>query len=166
MLKYVFVFLLVLMLSGCGAQETFETVSDLDAAPVYATDNHISFSLPDDAAVESMEAEDGSKIYLCNGYTLTVHKLASGDLDRTLREITGFGRDALTVMETVKNGFKCYRCVWSAAGEGEDQVGRATILDDGQSHHVIAVMADSAQAGDLIGAWEHIMASATLVNTD
>ena len=163
--KFMFVLAAVLLLSGCGAQETFETVSDVNAAPVLATQNRLQISLPDEAAVASMEAEDGSTIYLCDGYTVTVQQLSGGDLDRTLREITGFSKDALLVMETVRDGHKRYECVWSAAGEGEDQVGRAAILDDGQHHHIVTVMAGYTQAGELRSTWQHIMDSATLVST-
>lgn len=153
-------------MSGCGAQETFETVSDSDAVQVVALKYQLQVSLPEEAAISSMESNDDNKIYLCDGYALTVQKLSAGDLDRTLREITGFGADALTVMQTRKDGFKQYECVWAAAGENEDQVGRATILDDGTYHHAVTVMAGYTQAGDLQSTWQDIMDSATLVSTD
>lgn len=164
--KCVWVLALVLLLSGCGAEETFERVSDVNAAPVLAGDCRLQVSLPEEAALASMEADDGSKIYLCDGYSVTVQTLSGGDLDRTLRQVTGFGRDSLLVMETAGDGYKRYECVWSAAGEGEDQVGRAAVLDDGEHHHIVTVMAGYTQAGDLSSTWQHIMDSATLVNTD
>jgi len=113
-----------------------------------------------------MEAEDGSKIYLCDGYCVTLQDYPSGDLDRTLRQTTGFGKDSLLVMETRQGQWKQYECVWSAAGEGEDQMCRATILDDGEKHYVVTVMADYSKAGDLNSTWQHIMDSATLVSID
>lgn len=157
--------MIVFLLTGCSFQETLETVLDDNVAPVMATTKQLVFSLPEDAAVPSMES-DGGTIYLCDDYTLTVQTLASGDLDRTLRQITGFEKDALLVMETNQNGIKRYECAWSAAGESEDQVGRAVVLDDGVYHHVITVMSGYSDVADLTSEWTHILSSATLVNTD
>ena len=39
-------------------------------------------------------------------------------------------------------------CVWAAAGEGTDQVGKAVILDDGIYHYAVAVLVPSEQAGE------------------
>ena len=157
--------MIVFLLTGCSFQETLETVLDDNVAPVMATTKQLVFSLPEDAAVPSMES-DGGMIYLCDDYTLTVQTLASGDLDRTLRQITGFEKDALLVMETNQNGIKRYECAWSAAGESEDQVGRAVVLDDGVYHHVITVLSGYSDVADLTSEWTHILSSATLVNTD
>lgn len=155
----------VLFLTGCGSQETFETLSDIWAVPAAATKHQVQVLLPEEAAIPSMEAGDGSKLYLCDGYTVTVQTMDAGDLDRTLRQATGFSKDALTVMETLRDGFKCYECVWCAAGEGEDAVCRAVIMDDGSCHYVVTVMANYTQAGDLSATWQHILDSVTLVST-
>lgn len=160
------ILVLAVFLTGCGAQETFETVSDIYDAPAMAQMRQLEIALPKEAAVPSMENEDAGKIYLCNGYTLTVQTLAGGDLDRTMRQLTGFGREQLTVMETQVEGIDRYACVWSAAGEGGDQIGRAVILDDGSYHYAVTVMADSASAGELAEIWQEILKSAKLSSTD
>lgn len=165
MKKCLIIAILMLLLTGCGQNETFETVSDVNAAPVLAVENRLQVSLPDEATLATMEIDDGSKLYLCDGYTVTLQKLPSGDLDRTLREATGFSRDGLLVMETIQGDWKRYECVWSAAGEGEAQVCRAAILDDGNNHHIVTVMADYTRAGDLSSTWQHILDSAILVST-
>ena len=165
MKRCIFLLMIVFLLTGCSFQETLETVLDDNVAPVMATTKQLVFSLPEDAAVPSMES-DGGMIYLCDDYTLTVQTLASGDLDRTLRQITGFEKDALLVMETNQNGIKRYECAWAAAGESEEQVGRAVVLDDGVYHHVITVMSGYSNVADLTSEWTHILSSATLVNTD
>lgn len=157
--------MMALLLSGCSFRETFETISDIDAAPVLSKGNELQLSLPDEASIATVAAADGSKIYLCDGYTVTVQTFDAGDLDRTLRETTGFGIDQLQVIMTQAHGVKRYECVWAAAGEGEDQVGRAVILDDGVFHYVVTAMAGSAKAGSLQTTWEHILQSATLVST-
>lgn len=157
---------LVLFLSGCGAQETFETVSDVVDMPVMAQAQQIELKLPKDAAAASMENPNAGKIYLCDGYTLTVQTMEAGDLDRTLRQLTGYGRQQLTIMETRQGKTKRYESVWTAAGEGGDQVGRAVILDDGNYHYAVTVMADFSTAGELTPVWQELLASAKLVSTD
>lgn len=162
MKKLLIIPVLCLLLSGCGAQETFETVSDVYATPADAQMYRVELSLPENAVVQTMEATDGSTLYLCDGYSVTVQTMEAGDLDRTLRQVTGFGKDSLTVMETVKDGFDYYECVWCASGENTDQVCRAAILDDGTYHYAVTVMADYELAGDLSATWEHILDSMTL----
>ena len=159
------ILVLGLLLCGCGTQETFEPVSDVYAVPVSAEQYELKVVVPEEAAVPAMEGTDGGKLYLCDGYTVTVQTLDGGDLNRTLRETTGFDKEALTVMQTAKAGIKRYECAWSAAGEGEDAVGRAVILDNGAQHYVVTVMANYTQAGQLQATWQHILDSVTLVST-
>lgn len=141
-------------------------MSDVYDAPAMVQTHQLEITLPKEAAVPSMENEDAGRIYLCDGYTLTVQTLAGGDLDRTLRQITGFGRAQLTVMETRSEDITRYACVWSAAGEGGDQVGRAVILDDGSCHYAVTVMAEASIAGDLAENWQEILESVKLSSTD
>jgi len=166
MMKKIWVLpVLALLLTGCGAQQTFETVSDVYAVPASATVYEAQLSLPDEAALQTIEAQEGSKLYLCDGYTVTVQTLQAGDQDRTLHAVTGFGKEELRYIQTQKDGFQCYSCAWSAAGEGEDTVCRAVILDDGNRHHAVTVMADYTKAGDLAAQWQHILDSVSLVST-
>ena len=157
---------LLLLLTGCGAQQTFETVSDVLDMAAMAPMQQLSLALPKDAAAASMENPNAGKIYLCDGYTLTVQTMDAGDLDGTLRQLTGYGREQLTVMKTQQDNAVRYESVWSAAGEGGDQVGRAVILDDGNCHYAVTVMADFAAAGELTAVWQEILSSVKLVSTD
>ena len=81
---------------------------------------------------------------------------------KTIREVTGFSADRLTLMETEKDGFSCHSCVWTAAGEGGDQIARTVILDDGNFHYAVTAMADSDAAGQLSDVWLHIFRSVSL----
>ena len=150
---------LALLLTGCGVQETFETVADVYVQPVSVKVGDVSIMLPEDASVAVLENPDAGTLYLCDGYTLTLQTLQAGDLDRTLRQVTGFSRENLTLMQTTDTSCKRYECVWSAAGEAEDQVGRATVLDDGNYHYVLTVMAGASKAGELNDAWREIFDS-------
>lgn len=156
------ILLLVLFLSGCSAQETFETVSDDYDISAMAQMQQLQLTLPENAAVTTMENDETGKIYLCDGYTVTVQTMGAGDLNKTLRQVTGFSEDQLTIMQTQKDGFTRYDCVWCAAGEGGDQVCRAAILDDGSYHYAVTVMAEQSVAGQQTETWQSILNSLNL----
>lgn len=164
MKKCLIVIMLALLLTGCAEPKTFETMSDVYYQPEISTASQISLSLPEDAAVSVMKNPLTGSIYLCDGYTVTLHTVSAGDLDATLRDATGFSRENLLVMERNDGENRRYECVWAAAGEGEDQVGRAVVLDDGSYHYVLTVMADAHRAGGLTETWQQIMDSFS-VNT-
>lgn len=160
------VFLLAVFLTGCSAQQTMETIADILDVSTTAEVQQVQLSLPEDAALATLENEDAGKLYLCDGYSVAVQTMQSGDLDRTLQQTTGFSREQLTVITTQREDFVRHDCVWSAAGEGGDQTCRGAVLDDGYYHYVVTVMADADKAGQLTATWQHILDSATLVSTD
>lgn len=166
MKKVCILFVVVLLLSGCAAQPAFETVSDLADVSAMAQQRQLKLALPKEASTPTLQSDTAGELYLCDGYTLSVQTLRSGDLDATLRSLTGFSREQLTVMETLKHGIKRYDCVWTAAGEGGDQVARAVILDDGSYHYAVTVMADFASAGELSSTWKSILDSVSITDTD
>lgn len=166
MKKALLVLFVGLLLTGCGAKETMETVSDIYAVPASVTMYQVQLSLPDDAVSQSMEAEDGSKMYMCDGYTVTVQTMDAGDLNRTLQAVSGFSGEKLTVMRTRANNVNRYESAWCAAGEAEEQICRGLILDDGNYHYAVTIMANYSVAGEKADAWRHILDSACLVSTD
>ena len=154
--------LVMLFLCGCSAEETFETLSDIWAQPAMATLREVELTLPKDAAVQTLQSDAAGKLYLCDGYILTVQNLPAGDLSRTLVQLTGRTQEQLTLMQTKRDALDCYETVWCAAGEGGDQMGRALILDDGNYHYAVCVMADAAVAGELTPTWQQLMNSVSL----
>lgn len=154
--------LMFLMLTGCGTKETFETVNDEVIQPVMATARELSVTLPESAAAQAMQSEDGSKLYFCDGYVLTVQTLNGGNMERTLKELCGFRTDSLRVLETVAGEYKRRDWVWTAAGEGGDHIGRAAVLDDGHYHYCVTVMADAGAAGKLESEWNVLFSSLCL----
>lgn len=148
-----------LMLCGCGAEPVMETLGDAYVQPVSADVGQVLLELPQEAATPTLESTAGGKLYLCGDYEITVQTVAAGDLDKTLKNATGFSREQLTVMETVSSGIKRYECAWSAVGEGTDQVGRAVVLDDGAYHYVLTVMAAAENTGSLAQTWDGILGS-------
>lgn len=159
MKKCCVVLLMVMLLTGCGTAQTFETVSDELLQPVMEQCGQIVLSVPDSASTAVMEAEDGGKLYLCDGYTLTVQTLAGGDMDRTVRSLCGYPADALTLMQTRDGSWSRYEWVWVSAGEGGEQMGRAAVLDDGRYHYCVTVMSDASDTAALEPEWDAVFAS-------
>ena len=147
----------VLLLFGCSAQQTMETVEDVYASLPEPARRDMSISLPTDA---SLGLVNGSKkLYFCDGYEIMVDVLPAGDLNATLLDVTGYPRKALTVMETAVSDLDRYECVWSAAGEGGDVVGRAVILDDGNYHYCLCVIGSADDTGSLQQTWSELLTS-------
>lgn len=151
--------MMLVMLSGCGAVETFETVADEVAEPVMAQMEGIQLEVPEDAAVTVMGRQDGDVIYLCDGFSLAVQTLQAGDLHGTIQAVSGFDADQVTVIRTQTQDVDRYDWVWSAAGEGGDQLCRAAVLDDGAYHYTLTAMADAGAAGALEQQWDEIFGS-------
>lgn len=155
-----------LVLSGCGAQETFETVSDLYAQPVSAILQQVVLDVPQEAAAMVMQSDSEGTMYLCDDYTITVQTFASGDLNKTLQTVTGYEIERLQLMQTRTDNAKRYECVWTAAGEGQTQVGRTCLLDDGSYHYVLTVMAAESRSGELMQTWNALMESFRIASPD
>lgn len=166
MKKIVIALLLVaLFAAGCSRQETMETVGDVLVQQTAAPMQQVVVDLPKEAALPTMETEDG-KLYLCENYTISQQIMESGDLERTVRAVSGYSREDLKVMETAWEKVKRYDFVWTAAGETEDQVCRACILDDGSYHYVLTAFADASQAGQLQDTWREMFNSFRLISPE
>ncbi len=153
MKKWLVVLLFGALLSGCAAEETFETIGDLDMAPAVQQERDLVVSIPDPAEV--MQGASGT-LYLCEDYTLAVEVMTAGDLSSTMRNLTGFGTDDLTVITTASGDYSRYECVWTAAGEGGDWVGRTLVLDDGAHHYCVTMQYSAADANGLQETWQEI----------
>lgn len=150
-----------LLLSGCGNQEVFEQMDDVyqAAAPQAAV---VSLEIPEDAAVPAIGSGPNHAIYFCDGYTMTVQTLIGGDLNRTLKELTGFPQEMLTVLQTRDGELRRYEGTWTCVGEGGDQVGRLVLLDDGAYHYAVTVIAPAELISQLRLTWDTLFDSVTL----
>ena len=161
MKKTVLVGLMALLLCGCRAEETFETVSDEWIAPVMASPREVSVSLPGEASVPAVESENG-RLYLCEDYEVFIQTLDSGDLNATIRTVSGYEAEELTVMETNLDGISRYEFVWTSAGERGDWLGRGVILDDGDYHYVMTVLRDEGTTENSQVVWSEVFRSFSL----
>ena len=159
MKRWIWVCLLAVLLTGCAAEETLETVSDEWIVPVMAQPREISVRLPENALAPVLEQEN-RQLYMAQGYEIMLETLASGDLDATIRTLSGYGKDQLTVMETRQNDADRYDFVWTTAGEAGDRLGRAVILDDGNYHYCMSVLRDPEETRIL---WRDVFGSFTLI---
>ena len=160
MKKLLVLFGVMVLLAGCSVQ-TFERVEDQNDVPALATPAQLQLELPEDAAALTMQGNSGT-LYFCENYDISVEILPSGNLDSTLRTLTGFGREELNIFQTLRSDADCYEAVWSAAGEAGDQVGRLMVLDDGAFHYCVSLMGSAESAGDHMEEWNAIFASAAL----
>jgi hypothetical protein len=151
--------LVVVFLTGCAAEQTMETISDELMKPVMAPVGKVELSLPESAWVQSMQGSNEDKLYFCNGYTVAVQTMHRGDLVETVQALSGFLPESLEIMETVSHGNKRWDWAWTCAGEGGDMICRAAVIDDGNYHYCVTVMASAASAGQLETEWNSLLES-------
>ena len=147
-----------MIFAGCGGEQTMETVADEPVLEVMAEPREIYVSLPDDSVLPAMESDSGT-VYFCKDYDIAVQTLESGDLQKTVQSVSGYSPEDLTIMETALPDYTRYDFVWSAAGELGQQVCRASILDDGDYHYVLAIMGNADTAGEYGQIWSGILES-------
>ena len=160
MKKVWLIMVLLLLLTGCGAGE-FAPLLDVYAPEALPGPAQITLSLPEEAGIEVFGGDTG-RIYLCDGYSITVETLSGGSIDSSLRQLTGYDSKSLTVLQRTEGSLQRYECAWTCAGEAGDQVGRAVVVDDGLYHYCVSVMADALDAGSLQAQWQQILGSVNL----
>lgn len=149
---------LALALGGCGSSEVMETVGDEYVVAAMAAPRQIQVQLPGEAALPAME-NDSARLYLCRDYEIALQTLTGGDLDETLRSVTGYGKEQLTMVETVRSDMPCYEFAWSCAGETGQQVGRGILMDDGCYHYVMTALRDAEGPEDTQILWNEVFSS-------
>ena len=155
------VLLMGILLAGCGETPVMETVADELLVPVAADPARILVELPPEAAAAALELEN-QEFYQCQGYELMLQTLPSGDLDATVRQVSGFPEEKLTILKTDPDLWKRYDLVWSAMAQEGELVGRAAILDDGNYHYVLTVLAPADTVVQLEETWGEIFQSFSL----
>lgn len=158
MKKCVFLLLVMVLLAGCGVQETFETVADVYAPAEPAEHRAVTLTLPEGTTATSLENETG-EYYLCGDFEFGIETMNAGNLGRTVTAVCGYSIEDVTLIQTQTEEFDRYDFVWCAVGEDGDQIGRAVILDDGNYHYVLTALTNADHAGNLRQAWNEMFAS-------
>lgn len=151
--------LFVILLSGCKAEETLETVSDEWIVPVMAQPREVSVRLPEDLVLPVLEQE-GRQLYMGPNYEIMLETMAAGDLQATIRNLSGYEQEQLTILETDQGEWNRYEFVWTAAGEQGHRLGRAVILDDGDYHYCMSVLRDTEES---LIVWQDVFQSFSLI---
>ena len=140
---------LTMLLTGCAAQETFETVQNIIPVEPVASPQQFFASLPEEAAAPTFQDGDREELYVCQDYCISKQILDGGDMRKTLLAVTGKNQEELELIKTKDALWDRYDFVWTSAGEEGLQLGRACLLDDGNFHYVLSVMAQEETAGAL-----------------
>ena len=151
--------LAALVLAGCSQAPAAETVTDVLEEPVMAQPRELHLELPGETVACAMESDSG-RLYLGDGYEVMVQTLPGGDLDATIRSLTGFHREDITVMQTGQEP-KRWEFAWAAAGERGERVGRGVVLDDGSYHYCLSVLQDAGD-DDCQIIWSQVFATFSL----
>lgn len=142
MKRILLVLLMTLLLAGCAEAELGETVADVwQEAVTVAAPRETRLELPGEAVACAMESDTG-RLYFGDGYEVMVQTLSSGDLDATIRALTGFDREDITVIQSQSDP-KRWEFAWASAGEGGERLGRGVVLDDGNYHYCLTVLQDA-----------------------
>lgn len=142
MKRILLVLLMTLLLAGCAEAELGETVADVwQEAVTVAAPRETRLELPGEAVACAMESDTG-RLYFGDGYEVMVQTLSSGDLDATIRALTGFDREDITVLQSQSDP-KRWEFAWASAGEGGERLGRGVVLDDGNYHYCLTVLQDA-----------------------
>lgn len=165
MKKLIVLLLLMSMLVGCGAEETFEVVEDVIPVEPVAAPQQFFVSLPDEAMTPTFQ-DDSSELYVCQDYTISKQILASGDMEKTVQTLTGQSQEDIQVIKSFYDNCDRYDLVWTAAGEEGLQLGRACILDDGNYHYILSTLAGEETAGHLRDALQDMYDSCRLLDPD
>lgn len=158
MKKWLFLLMMAVLLTGCAAEDTLETVADEILVPVMAQPRFICVDLPGETALPVVENQNG-RVYVCNDYEIVLQTMESGDLENTMQIMSGLTQEDLTVMETYNDGISRYDFVWAAAGEMGDQIGRGAILDDGSYHYCLSVLSNAEGNEKSHINWEDVFTS-------
>lgn len=151
--------LLMILLGGCKAEETLETVSDEWIIPVMAQPREISVRMPEDLVLPVLEQE-GRQLYMGPNYEIMLETMAAGDLQATIRNLSGYEQEQLTILETDQGEWNRYEFVWTAVGEQGHRLGRAVILDDGDYHYCMSVLRDAEES---LIVWQDVFQSFSLI---
>lgn len=157
-MKILVLLMMVLMLTGCGAAETYETVNDEPVAATLAEPREMQYWLAQDPVLPAMESEQGT-LYLCGDYDVMVQTMPSGDLNQSVYQVSGFMPDELTLIQTEAGDIDKYEFVWTGASESGHRIGRATLLDDGNYHYVLSATIDAELMEEYQEVWNGIFES-------
>ena len=94
MKKWIFLLLLPVFLTGCGVEETLETVMDVWSVPEAPPARQIRIDLPGETSVNTLQSDSG-QLYICDGYEISVETMDAGDLEKTIQNYGRMGKEGM-----------------------------------------------------------------------
>ncbi len=129
--------LCALLLAGCAAEPTWETVDDTlesvaQTSAIGEEPFQIIFSVPMDAVLETFSQTDTRTVYTqADGdYEIEALVLPTSDIDEVIAELTGFSPDVVETIQTKRFEMPEYRFVWYSESDEGGYLRRADVLTD------------------------------------
>ena len=162
MKRWMIILACLCLLTGCSAP-VYETLGDVEhVSATLPQQRQIVLQLPQDALL--LTSLNQQSLYVCDDFEIAVQTFLGGDLDHTLRQISGFSAAQMTMMETSCGDHTRYDMVWVAAGENGDLLCRGAVIDDGLCHYTAVAMVDAALAPEVKADWNALFASFCLAD--
>ena len=155
------VLLFGVFLGGCRGAESFEVIADNIVELPSAEPAKVELKIPEDGTLTVMSGNDW-QCYEGEHYQIILQTYPSGDLNRTLQNITGYDKEHLSVMEISGENIDKYLCAWSAVSEEGELVGRCSVLDDGIYHYCLSVLVDAEVSGEIRDTVDAVFAAYSL----
>ena len=150
MKRLIGVLIVFLMLTGCS-EPVWETVSDpaeIGADTVWQEHAYtLQIGVPDGVSLVEETAE--GRLYATEDGELEIETrtfLTSG-VDQAIRELSGYVREDLTVLQTQRFGLPEYQFAWVAQTESGSRLYRADLVLDGTCCYAV-VCSSLEEAGD------------------
>lgn len=152
------------LLTGCSCKPAYETMGVISPEGEPPVKQQIYLDIPDDAVAAVSDGE--GTLYECGAYDLSMNTVASGDLDATVQNATGYRAKELEILETEQEGYRRYQAVFASAGAQGMKIGRICILDDGAYHYVVVTSAPEEKIRTVQEAWNALFSSVRLMPQD
>ena len=157
---------LALLLSGCAAQYTWETVDDTVPASAEASAPACRLTLAaaedvlepvfsDDGRTAVYEQKDGD-------YEITAQTMRAADRNDIVQRLSGFAPEQIEVVQTQRFGMPEYQFAWYASGEEGGRLCRADVLCDGDWCYAVTFSVKEECGSACDAAAERVFASICL----
>lgn len=137
----------LLVLTGCSAIPTWETVEDMvPSVPASAWQEEayvIQAGLPAGAALTAESV--GCKIYEAGDMEIETTTFLSSDLNSAVKRLSGYEADRVSILQTSRFGMPEYRFAWySQTAEGGRLYQTDLVMDDAVCYAVVCSMPEDA----------------------
>ena len=158
--------MLMLLLTGCSSETTYETIGNVwEESEPTAVQGTMDFALPEGARMEVLE-ENGSKYYSVGNWEIWTQVYPSGNIRSTIELVTGLEPDMPTVVRQQVEDMTCHETAWSTTGEDGMKAARTAVLDDGNYHYCISVMVPESDAEEVGDFFTQILDSVSISGTE